>query len=1504
MALQLRRGSNAQRLGMTPANGELIYVTDADMTTVTVSAINTSTNFLTLSSGAVAADQQIKFLDDTQNGLIKNQVYFALAVGNTSVPFQVSLTSGGAAVDITGSLSAPIQFAETPTTAAGVPVGTSVARLWIGDGATVGGTIASAINLDDLLDVQIAGTGGVAIANYQHLQYDSADQLWRNVSDVVVPGDLSVNGGNINLNGTATTGVQPFLTFATQASGVNSLYGIRGKSTTNDDWLIGAGSAGVDQGFLEIATADNAGVPGQGGQIYVRQYAGPGAAPWYGGAGVLVNTLTLLDDVGDTSIPNDVTISGSTQSTTTTTGALVVTGGVGIGSNLSVGGAIYGNNTDNATTAFTGSIQTLGGIGVAKDIFVGGNTTLGNASGDTVTINASTVAIPNNLSFDSGLLKLDATNNRVGINNATPAHALDVIGAGKFSGVISTDDSLNASSGTSASIQTDGGVGMVKDLFVGGLGTITGDLDVNGGNININGTATTATMPFLTFSTQADGANPLYGIRGMSSLDDPWFVGSGSTGDDLGFLEIATGDNSGGTNNGGQIYVRQYSGSGAGGAPWYGGSGTVQNELILLDNVGNTWIPKILTVSGTTDATSQSTGSIVTAGGVGIAKKLHVGSNISVDSTTNATSGTTGSIQTDGGVGIALDLFVAGSTTITGDLTVNGTTTTINTQTLLVEDKNIEIGVVVTPTDVTASGGGITLLGATNKTITWNNATDGWELNQPLKVTGNIVTSGDIAVNGGDVTTTSTTGTLFNTTATTVNIAGAGTTVSIGANTGTTTINNDLVADALTVAGDLAVNGGDITTTALTASIFNTTATTVNAFGAATAVTIGVSGAGEVDIRPTTQSTSQTTGALQVAGGVGIVKDIFVGGAGTITTDLAINGGDITTTAATATVFNTTATTVNIGGAATTVGIGAATGTTTIANSLQVNGNTTLGSDNTDTVTINGLVTDNITFSFNDTATPRGILGQMSTGATDYWFVGGAESGGILNDGELLLATGDDGNDPIQVRQYTGNPLVSTTYRQLTLMDANGHTVLPGDLTVTGNDIKSSSATAITLSGADVAVAGDLTVTGNDIKSSSATAITLSGADVAVAGDLTVTGNDIKSSSATAITLSGADVAVVGTLDVQGGTVTDSTGALSITTGASNGAITLDPNGTGNVVCTFSNGGNITNDRNYITGAIRNATTRDTNGDIWELNTSIAQSATNPYYRGVSIDNSADTTRGPLTLMRSYSGGAGAGSGSRGRLVFEKARGTAASPVAVASGDLLGSIDATGYSSTGWINDTVGAVPGFYGFSAAENWVSNTALGTSFNLNLAATGTTITSGANLTTVLNLSPQTAAYRSDTQTFSQGKTGSMQYLDLSTTRANFGVPVQVPAFLATAVNNTLATTGASGTGSVATLTFGALASAPYTVGSSITVAGVTPAGYNGTYSVTACTTTTVSYASTTTGAQTVAGTIKLQAGTVGQQIAISDSAGGGNPNGMIAFWDTTNSRWSYIHDNSAV
>jgi hypothetical protein len=72
--------------------------------------------------------------------------------------------------------------------------------------------------------------------------------------------------------------------------------------------------------------------------------------------------------------------------------------------------------------------------------------------------------------------------------------------------------------------------------------------------------------------------------------------------------------------------------------------------------------------------------------------------------------------------------------TVAGDLTVNGTTTTISTQNLLVEDKNIIIGDVATPTDVTADGGGITLKGATDKTINWVDATDAWTSSERFSV--------------------------------------------------------------------------------------------------------------------------------------------------------------------------------------------------------------------------------------------------------------------------------------------------------------------------------------------------------------------------------------------------------------------------------------------------------------------------------------------------------------------------------------------------------------------------------------------------------------------------------------------------------------------------------------------------------------------------------------------------------------------------------------------------
>lgn len=71
-----------------------------------------------------------------------------------------------------------------------------------------------------------------------------------------------------------------------------------------------------------------------------------------------------------------------------------------------------------------------------------------------------------------------------------------------------------------------------------------------------------------------------------------------------------------------------------------------------------------------------------------------------------------------------------------------------------------------------------------------------------VNINDSVIIVEDLAVNGGDITTNQTTASIFNSTATTVNIGGASTSVNIGATTGTTTVKNNLTVD-----GDLQIKG-------------------------------------------------------------------------------------------------------------------------------------------------------------------------------------------------------------------------------------------------------------------------------------------------------------------------------------------------------------------------------------------------------------------------------------------------------------------------------------------------------------------------------------------------------------------------------------------------------------------------------------------------------------------------------------------------------------------------
>ena len=153
------------------------------------------------------------------------------------------------------------------------------------------------------------------------------------------------------------------------------------------------------------------------------------------------------------------------------------------------------------------------------------------------------------------------------------------------------------------------------------------------------------------------------------------------------------------------------------------------------------------------------------------------GRNITTDNTTISIVNTTATTVNFAGAATTLNIGAAGgTTTIAGNLTINGTTTTVNSTTLTVDDKNIELGSVTTPDNTTANGGGITLKGATDKTIIWDSTNSNWTSSEHW----NIASGKTYKINNVDVLTAS--AVLNDASQTSVTIAGSATTaLNIGA---------------------------------------------------------------------------------------------------------------------------------------------------------------------------------------------------------------------------------------------------------------------------------------------------------------------------------------------------------------------------------------------------------------------------------------------------------------------------------------------------------------------------------------------------------------------------------------------------------------------------------------------------------------------------------------------------------------------------------------------------
>ena len=199
---------------------------------------------------------------------------------------------------------------------------------------------------------------------------------------------------------------------------------------------------------------------------------------------------------------------------------------------------------------------------------------------------------------------------------------------------------------------------------------------------------------------------------------------------------------------------------------------------------------------------------------------------------------------------------------IDGNLTVNGTTTTTNSTVVTIDDPILTLGGDTAPVSDDAKDRGVEFRyysGAAKKGFFgWDNSQAKYWLLKDATNTSEVFSGtladlqlGDLAVDGGDITTTSTTFNLVEANATTLNIGAAATTVNLGNATGTTTVRSG------TVVGSNA-----------TQNLWNTVATTINAFGVAGTLNLanGITTAQTINLATGATATA-TTKTLNLATG-------------------------------------------------------------------------------------------------------------------------------------------------------------------------------------------------------------------------------------------------------------------------------------------------------------------------------------------------------------------------------------------------------------------------------------------------------------------------------------------------------------------------------------------------------------------------------------------------------------------------------------------------------------
>jgi hypothetical protein len=221
----------------------------------------------------------------------------------------------------------------------------------------------------------------------------------------------------------------------------------------------------------------------------------------------------------ETVITDNLRLTGGEDSTSTTTGDLIISGGVGIGKSVTVGG----------------DIDVIGDVDVTGNLNFTGITTFSGAiaASDGATIDNIQIGITANNEIDttSGNLTIDSAGGNTIIDDN-----LDV------NGNVDINDTTQSTSSTTGALVVDGGVGIAKNLNVGGNLSVGGTTNLNGdtdidGDLCVTGDITafcTSDQRLKDNVTPID--DPLAKVLSISGNTYDWNEKSGKEGHDVGVI--------------------------------------------------------------------------------------------------------------------------------------------------------------------------------------------------------------------------------------------------------------------------------------------------------------------------------------------------------------------------------------------------------------------------------------------------------------------------------------------------------------------------------------------------------------------------------------------------------------------------------------------------------------------------------------------------------------------------------------------------------------------------------------------------------------------------------------------------------------------------------------------------------------------------------------------------------------------------------------------------------